>query len=136
MWQCWCSCRNFENISRKARMLEVFNQMKGNIENCYWRFKSNSSWKFIDSEPATRGVLWKNVFLEISQNSQENNCARVSFLIQNTFLQNTSGRLLLLIKVSLCEKLLGIKFDHELTFDQYFKSLCKIANAKLKTLAN
>ena len=30
-------------------------------------------------EAATRGVLWKEVFLEISQNSQENNCARVSF---------------------------------------------------------
>ena len=32
------------------------------------------------SEAATRGVLWKKVFLEISQNSQENTCARVSFL--------------------------------------------------------
>ena len=29
-----------------------------------------------------RGVLWKKVFLEISQNSQENTCARVSFLIK------------------------------------------------------
>ena len=33
------------------------------------------------SEAATRGVLCKKVFLEISQNSQENTCARVSFLI-------------------------------------------------------
>ena len=32
-------------------------------------------------EAATRGVLWKKVFLEISQNSQENTFARVSFLI-------------------------------------------------------
>ena len=32
------------------------------------------------SEAATRGVLCKKVFLEISQNSQENTCARVSFL--------------------------------------------------------
>ena len=31
-------------------------------------------------EAATRGVLCKMVFSEISQNSQENNCARVSFL--------------------------------------------------------
>ena len=30
-------------------------------------------------EAAIRGVLWKKVFLEISQNSQENTCARVSF---------------------------------------------------------
>ena len=33
------------------------------------------------TEAATRGVLWKNVFLEISQSSQESTCARVSFLI-------------------------------------------------------
>ena len=30
------------------------------------------------TEAATRGVLCKKVFLEISQNSQENNCARDS----------------------------------------------------------
>ena len=34
------------------------------------------------TEAATRGVLLKKVFLEISQNSQENTCARVSFLIK------------------------------------------------------
>ena len=33
------------------------------------------------SKAATRGVLWKKVFIEILQNSQENICARVSFLI-------------------------------------------------------
>ena len=32
-------------------------------------------------EAATKGVLCKKVFSEISQNSQENTCARVSFLI-------------------------------------------------------
>ena len=38
----------------------------------------------------------KKVFLEISQNSQENTCARASFLIKlQAFLQNTYGRLLL-----------------------------------------
>ena len=37
---------------------------------------------FIESEVATRGVLSKKMFLEISQNSQENTCARVSFLIK------------------------------------------------------
>ena len=35
-----------------------------------------------DLEAATGGVLYKKVFLEISQNSQENNRARVSFLIK------------------------------------------------------
>ena len=29
---------------------------------------------------ATRGILWNKVFLEISQNSQENACAKVPFL--------------------------------------------------------
>ena len=33
------------------------------------------------SEAATRGVLLKKVFFEILQNSQENICARASFLI-------------------------------------------------------
>ena len=32
------------------------------------------------SKAATRCVLWRNVFLKISLNSQENTCARVSFL--------------------------------------------------------
>ena len=37
--------------------------------------------KTILPEAATGGVLWEKVFLEILQNSQENTCARVSFLI-------------------------------------------------------
>ena len=40
-----------------------------------------------------------------------------------------------LIKGGLCEKLLGVKFDHKSSFIQYVKSLCKRVNAKLKTLA-
>ena len=63
------------------------------------------------TEAATRGVLCKRVFLKISQNSQENTCARVSFLkkrlwhrcfpvnfvkfLRAPFLQNTSEQLLL-----------------------------------------
>ena len=80
--------------------------------------------KKLDTEATTRGVLSKKVFLKISQNSQENSCARLSFLIKlqvlglrpaallkkklwyrrfpvnlakflrTTFLQNTVGRLL------------------------------------------
>ena len=74
-------------------------------------------------EAAIGGVLLKKVFLEISQNSQEKTCARDTFLnkiaglrpatslkkeslaqmfscefskfLRTTFLQNTSGRLLL-----------------------------------------
>ena len=36
----------------------------------------------VNTEAATGGVLFKKVFLEISQNSQENICVRVSFLIK------------------------------------------------------
>ena len=36
----------------------------------------------IVAEAATRDVLWKKMFLQISQNSQENTCSRVSFLIK------------------------------------------------------
>ena len=34
------------------------------------------------SNAATGGVLWKKEVLEISQNSQENTCARASFIIK------------------------------------------------------
>ena len=46
-------------------------------------------------EVATRDVLCKKVFLEISQNSQENTCPRVSFLIK----LQASGFFSLLFKV-------------------------------------
>ena len=35
--------------------------------------------KLLNHVEVTRGVLWKKVFLEISQNPLENTCARVSF---------------------------------------------------------
>ena len=37
------------------------------------------------AEAATGGVLWEKVFLEIFQNSQENTCARASFLFTCEF---------------------------------------------------
>ena len=79
------------------------------------------------TEAARRGVLQKMVLLRVSQNSQENTCARVSFfnkvkhlrpstllkkklrhrcfpvnfceIFKNTFLQNTSGWLLLVLEL-------------------------------------
>ena len=36
----------------------------------------------MELEATTRGILSKKVFLEISQNSQENTCSRASFLIK------------------------------------------------------
>ena len=63
-------------------------------------FNSNAAQKILSKwmKVATRGVLSKKVFLEILQNSRENTCARVSFLIKlqaTPFSQDTSGRLLL-----------------------------------------
>ena len=51
---------------------------------------------FSFSEAATGGVLWKNVFLKISQNSEENFFCFAKFS-KTPFLHNTSGRLLLLL---------------------------------------
>ena len=44
--------------------------------------KSMKQHFFTNSEAATGGVLQKKVFLEISQNSQQNICVRVPFLIK------------------------------------------------------
>ena len=47
------------------------------LVGCYLFFRLN----LLNTEAATRGVLCSRLFLEISQNSQESTCARVSFLI-------------------------------------------------------
>ena len=70
------------------------------------------------SRSTTRGVLCKKVFLEISQNSQENTCARIFFyescrlnfvkFVRTSFSQNTYGRLLLSLLSSI--RNIGCKF--------------------------
>ena len=69
---------------------------KGNTKTS--NIKDRAFWKnkFISQEAVVQRCSVKKVFLEISQNSQENTCARVSFLIklqaqEHIFLQNTSG---------------------------------------------
>ena len=58
----------------------------------------------IFSEAATWGVLWKKVFLEISQNSQENTCARVLF-------NKVAGlRPATLLKKRLCHRCFPVNF--------------------------
>ena len=63
---------------------------------------TQKNWDVNTSEAATRGVLYKKVFLEISQKSQKNTwhrCFPVNFakFPRTTFLQNTSGWLLLIL---------------------------------------
>ena len=47
---------------------------------CDYTFFSEEA-SLLWAEIATMRILQKKVFLEISQNSQENTCARVSFVI-------------------------------------------------------
>ena len=63
----------FHSVSQTRKHLQKF-----------WKyFRERNIWKnVLSSEAATRGVLCKNVFLEISQSLQENTCARKSCLIK------------------------------------------------------
>ena len=80
----------------------------------------------------------KNVFLQISQNSQENTCARMSSLrdsitgssceffeiCKTNFLQNTFGRLLLYLEpcqISMTERFCG---NTEAVAQRYFFKRC------------
>ena len=47
-----------------------WSMVNGNISN-HWK---------VNVEAGSRTILWKKVFLDILQNSQENTCARVSIL--------------------------------------------------------
>ena len=63
----------------------------GTFDNCKWEtwfnwvksFPGECDLELSEIEAANRDVLYKKVFLKISQNSQENACARVSFLIKS-----------------------------------------------------
>ena len=61
----------FENKSQSIRI--IFYQLESSFSKTLLK---------IMTEAANRGVLWKKVFLEISQNSQENLSPKVSFLIK------------------------------------------------------
>ena len=81
-WEIWLTTRLWQV---KARQIS-----SQNIIPIHTRFHGDSMKVLIippessafQRETTTRGVLWKKVFLEISKNSQENTCAKVSFLIK------------------------------------------------------
>ena len=56
--------------------------LKGLKDYQYYLLVGKRCYHLKNSEAATRGVLRKKVFLEILQTSQENTCARASFLIK------------------------------------------------------
>ena len=66
----------------EERQLSKFTM--GVVKVVYLLFKQEDPFcaDYLGTEAATIGVPWKKVFLEILQNSPENNCARVSFLIK------------------------------------------------------
>ena len=72
-------------------VLADIDQVNADWSDRFSKFKSKrkhfafNEWASEVSEVATKGVL-KKVFLEISQNSQENTCVRDSFLIK--FIKN------------------------------------------------
>ena len=104
---------------RLSVLLEVLSRVLG--RSIYTLKKNVPLYQLLVLEAITGVVLWEKVFLEISQNSQENNCASLFFnkvaglrpatllkktlakmfscefceIFKNTFFQNTSGRLLL-----------------------------------------
>ena len=94
------------------------------------------SW--VAAEAATRGVLRKKMFLKISQNSQENPCARVSFLTnfvkKKTLAQVFSCEFCKMFKNTCFEEhvlLLYLKsYNHIQSFCKNFRKSCKIVNNK------
>ena len=71
-------------------------QLKENLCNVFTDF-TYLLVQTMETRSSHRRWSVKKLFLEISQNSQENTCARDSFLIilQNTFFQNIFGQLLM-----------------------------------------
>ena len=90
IWERYFAQTNQQHDSRDSSTSRQSNKTDEYIINRAARFK-NIPWSegtrtFADSkytagnlEASIRGALWRKVFLEISQNLQENTCARVSF---------------------------------------------------------
>ena len=70
---------NFPKFVRPLFLQNTFGQLLLYLEPCQISLMELFLWKHRSSRPER---FFKNVFLEISQNSQVNNCVRVSFLIK------------------------------------------------------
>ena len=80
------------------------------------------------TEAAPRGVLWKKVFLEISQNSLENACIRVSFLVN---LQASALQKETLVRVFSCE---FCKFSKNTFFTEHLWTTASIGSLQASAL--
>ena len=84
---------NFKNFAKLRKTSQIYNVELGKafyidigfgvFLNGKWTFFSFCEIVEMNKIKIARGVQLEKVFLEISQNSQENTCARVSFLIKN-----------------------------------------------------
>ena len=70
---------SFPKFVRPLFLQNTFRRLLLYLEPCQISMIEPFLWKYRSSRPE---VLFKKVLLEISQNSRENTCARVSFLIK------------------------------------------------------
>ena len=68
---------NFQKFVRSPFFQNTFGRLLLHLEPCQIIYDRTFLWKYRSSSP---GVLFEKVFLEISQNSQENTCASAFFL--------------------------------------------------------
>ena len=77
---------NILNVNSVIHQSQLNNNWKLNPTSQRDNSKSLSIFKIAPHRSSRPKVFCKKVFLEISQNLQENNCARVSFLIKSQVL--------------------------------------------------
>ena len=75
------SFETIKNVSSFRNISDIITSGK-NTGGCSVFSLKKKNFAIVVSEAATGRVLWKKVSLEISHNSQENTCARVSFSIR------------------------------------------------------
>ena len=86
--------QTFSTICNITNMTSPWNDQKQTSRGVHWKMCSKNMQQIYRRTPMTKcnfnkvaeapagGVLYKKVFLKISQKLQENTCARVSFLIK------------------------------------------------------
>ena len=87
-WRCTSKCSHNKEIEDESLQCKKKSNLNSSIN---LSFQETNAQETLKSEAATRGVLCKKVFFEISQNSQENTCARVSFYNKVAGLRSIAG---------------------------------------------
>lgn len=90
---------------------------------CYNLFCSTYFW-------ATFFLLWMKLLFKLSKHNQMRANPYMRHLILLILCPRDSNSL---IKNNLCENLFCVKFDHQITYDQHVKRLCKKSKCKTKS---